>query len=74
MGMRHDWRDALSAYTNKVLIVHGEQDLQELAVAQDYQQSFPQAELKVIAGAGHFSHYSHPEQTAEIITQYLAED
>ncbi|TPV94473.1 MAG: alpha/beta hydrolase [Myxococcales bacterium FL481] len=67
MGMRHDYRSALAAVTAPTLIIHGEKDLQPVAVSKDYQVALANASLVTVAQAGHFPHFSHPDEVAAAI-------
>ncbi len=67
MGMKHDWRDFLARIGAPTLVIHAEKDFQPQGVAEMYQESIPQAQLEVIAGAGHTPHFSHPQAFAEAL-------
>ncbi len=72
MGMRHDWSKALAAVHAPVLVLHGEDDLQSPDVARMYADAFPSGRVEVIDGAGHYGHYTHPEQVASVVSEFLA--
>jgi len=73
MGRSHDWRPSLASYSGPVLIVHGGYDLQSLDVSESYAASFGgPADVRTIAQAGHFPHYTHPAEVVEIIERFLA--
>ena len=75
MGKRHDWRPSLASYSGPALIVHGGNDLQSLDVSESYAASFGgPTDVRTIAEAGHFPHYTHPAEVAEIIARFLAEE
>ena len=75
MGKRHDWRPSLASYRGPALIVHGGNDLQSLTESETYAAAFGgPAAVRTIAQAGHFPHYTHPAEVAEIIDRFLAEE
>ena len=58
-----------------VLIVHGGNDLQSLDVSESFAASFGgPADVRTIAQAGHFPHYTHPAEVVGIIARFLAEE
>jgi proline iminopeptidase len=61
MGRRHDYTDALAWITADTLVVHGNGDLQPVAVSRLYVDGIANAELFVVAGADHFFMGDHPE-------------
>ena len=71
LGKRHDYRDALRAIHAPVLIVHGDRDLQPLAVSQQYAELLPDATLRVLEGAGHFMLEDQPTEFAELVRAFL---
>jgi proline iminopeptidase len=73
MGQRHDYRDALKNVTAPVLVIHGADDLQSEAASRQYVEAFPNAEFAVIENASHFSFEQQPEQFADIVQKFLAD-
>ena len=73
MGQRHDYRDALKNVTAPVLVIHGADDLQSEAASRQYAEAFPNAEFAVIKNAGHFSFEEQPQQFADIVQKFLAD-
>ena len=71
MGFQHDYSRALGAITAPTLIVHGGDDLQPLAVSEDYEHWIPTARVVTVEGSGHFPHYTHGTDLAPIVRQFL---
>ncbi|MDE2792118.1 MAG: alpha/beta hydrolase [Paracoccaceae bacterium] len=71
LGQRHDWRGAISAYNGPTLILHGENDLQTIEVSKMYADALPDARVETITGAGHFPHYTQPDQTTSVLLDFL---
>ncbi|MEU9855889.1 alpha/beta fold hydrolase [Streptomyces sp. NPDC047974] len=58
-----DQRDLLPAVSVPTLLIWGEQDVRSpLAVARQFRESIPGAELVVIPGAGHVSNMERPQE------------
>ncbi len=72
LGQRHDYRGALAAIDVPVLVLHGAADLQPLAVAQEYAEHLPQAQLVTVPGADHFMYNSAPKRFVEEVAEFLA--
>ena len=74
MGRRHDYRDGLHAVEAPVLVVHGSEDVfQPEGANRVYADAFPNAELRVIEGAGHFPFYNQPDAFAQIVGEFLGD-
>lgn len=71
MGMTHDWRSELEVIKTPVLIVHGSDDIQPVGVAHLYADSMANAEVKTLAGAGHFMHYTHAHEFSKFLIEFL---
>lgn len=71
LGMRHDWRRALQAVKSPVLILHGSEDLMPPSRSGVYLDAFPNAEIEVIEGAGHFPHRTHPAQVERRLQRFM---
>ncbi len=71
LGKSHDWRKLISAYEGSALIIHGERDLQSPDVSEMYARALPGAQTKVIPGAGHFPHFTHPDEVNELMRNFL---
>lgn len=74
LGQKHDWREAISAYAGPALVIHGEDDLQTLAVSHLYADSLAGAQVKTIREAAHSPHYSQPEASAQVMREFLNGD
>lgn len=72
MGRKHDWREAVAAVRAPVLVLHGEHDLQPLAATRAFAAAFPDAEVRVVPGVGHFGHADRPEAFAKEVREFLA--
>lgn len=72
MGRKHDWRRAVAGVRVPVLVLHGERDLQPLEASRAFAAAFPNAEVRVIAGASHFAHLERPAAYAEAVRGFLA--
>lgn len=72
MGRKHDWRAALARVRAPTLVLHGERDLQPLAATRAFAAALPDAELRVIPGAGHFAHAEQAEAFASEVRAFLA--
>ena len=73
MGLKHDYRSALNKVTSPALVLHGDQDLQPVAVEQMYVEALPNARLEVIQNASHFSFNEQPEAFAAAVGRFLVE-
>jgi pimeloyl-ACP methyl ester carboxylesterase len=73
MGQWHDYRPALKNVTAPVLVIHGADDLQSESASRLYVEAFPNAEFAVIENAGHFSFEEQPQQFADIVQKFLAD-
>ncbi|MBI4673658.1 MAG: alpha/beta hydrolase [Chloroflexi bacterium] len=71
MGLRHDYRDALKRVTAPVLVIHGQNDLQPEKASRSYVETFPNAEFRVIANAGHFVFTDQPDAFAQSVGEFL---
>ena len=72
-GRRHNYSDALGAITAPTLVVHGENDLQTIEVANDYGRWIADCRIVTIEGAGHFPHYTHGAALAPMVRMFLDE-
>ncbi len=72
MGRKHDWRSALAGVRAPVLVLHGERDLQPVSASRAFAAAFPNAELRIVAGATHFAHSEKPVAFAEEVRAFLA--
>lgn len=69
---RDDVTERLPDITQPTLIVHGDADIAiPLERAQMMMDKLPDAELKVILGAGHAANLSHPEPVNQAIDAFL---
>jgi pimeloyl-ACP methyl ester carboxylesterase len=56
-----DWRPEAATVTAPVLTVHGMRDNLPIAASREWVQSFPEARLLLIDGAGHYPHFEQPD-------------
>lgn len=56
-----DWRGEAARVSAPVLTVHGASDNVPIGASREWVQSFPDARLFVIDGAGHYPHFEQPE-------------
>ena len=64
-----DWRSEAATVTAPVLTVHGMRDNLPIAASREWVQSFPNARLLLIDGAGHYPHFERPDVfTASLAT------
>jgi proline iminopeptidase len=56
-----DWRPEAAKVTAPVLTVHGVRDNLPIAASREWVQSFPEARLLLIEGAGHYPHFEQPD-------------
>jgi proline iminopeptidase len=71
LGRRHDWSGALRSVTAPVLVVHGRDDLQPEAASRLYAAALPNAQFRVIEGAGHFPQVEKPAEFARVVGEFL---
>jgi len=71
MGRRHDYRAALEKVSAPVLVLHGEEDLQNESVSRTYAEVFPEGRFRVFADAGHFPFQEQPAAFAEMVGRFL---
>jgi sigma-B regulation protein RsbQ len=70
-----DNRDDLSKVTVPSLIMQCSEDaIAPLEVGEFLSRHLPQSTLRVMSATGHCPHMSHPEETIQIIKEYLAAD
>jgi pimeloyl-ACP methyl ester carboxylesterase len=66
-----DQRDLLPRIAVPTLLIWGELDVRSpLSVARQFERAIPDAELVVIAGAGHASHLERPERVNEAVREF----
>jgi len=71
MGKRHDWRNSLSVFKGRVLIIRGQNDLQPAEVEVMYASAFTNAHVVEVPEADHFAHNSHPKIVSELVREFL---
>ena len=54
-----------------ILLIAGQKDQKYVEIAESMVSELPNAEINIVVGAGHAVHYEKPEETAEIISQFL---
>jgi pimeloyl-ACP methyl ester carboxylesterase len=57
-----------------LLIAADQDDITPVAAQNELVRRFPSATLEILPGVGHLIHYEVPEQAAELIRRFLAED
>ena len=67
-----DWTNDVAEYSNPVLIIHGTADPVPIEGAQEWVQSFPNARLFRVEGAGHLPWLEQSEVVIEAITTFLS--
>jgi proline iminopeptidase len=58
----YDWTDRISSIETRTLIVHGDDDLLDVSVAEEIHRLIRNSELVVIEHAGHMPFWEAPEQ------------
>jgi 2-succinyl-6-hydroxy-2,4-cyclohexadiene-1-carboxylate synthase len=53
-----------------VLLITGELDAKFTAIARQMTQALPQAQLRIIPGAGHTVHLEHPQEFASLVSDF----
>ena len=71
-GTQEPLWDRLGAITVPVLVVAGERDAKFIALAHRLADALADAELAVVAGAGHTCHLERPEAFVEVLDDWLA--
>jgi proline iminopeptidase len=66
-----DWRPDAAKVTAPVLTVHGVRDNLPIAASREWVQSFPDARLLLIEGAGHYPHFEQPEMFITSLTAFF---
>jgi len=72
MGQKHDYRGALKTIEAPALIIHGEEDLQNISVSEMYEVALTNAEIKSIVNASHFSYNENSLEFSSHIRQFLS--
>jgi proline iminopeptidase len=79
MGRKHDYRAALSEVRAPVLILHGEEDDLLLSGSKVYEDSYPNAKLRIVrrdaaskSRAGHFIMNDQSGQFAQLVGEFLS--
>ncbi|HYI25859.1 MAG TPA: alpha/beta hydrolase [Thermomicrobiales bacterium] len=63
--------DAVAAFRGPALVTHGDQSLPFFApIARLVAATLPRGELRVLTGAGHVPHATHPDEYAAVITGF----
>ncbi len=71
MGLRHDYRPALTQVSAPALVIHAAADLQPEAASRAYAEALPHARFTTIAGSGHFPFYEQPDAFAGAVGDFL---
>jgi proline iminopeptidase len=72
IGAKNDFTPFLERIPAPVLIIHGEDDFQTINVSYLYANSLPNAEVKSIPNAGHFSPNDQPEKFVQLLMAFLS--
>jgi len=67
-----DWTDAVAEYAGPVLVIHGSSDPVPIEGAQEWVQSFPNARLLSVEGAGHMPWLEQPDLVRGAIETFFA--
>ncbi len=71
-SVTHNVRESAPFVTSKTLLIAGDKDdITPLAKQQELLKMFPHAELKVIKGVGHLTHYETPDQVAALVQAFI---
>lgn len=69
----HSVRDVAPAIAVKTLLVAGDKDdITPIQTQKELVALFPDAQLKVIEGVGHLTHYETPDQVAHLVHEFIA--
>ncbi len=68
----YDWRDAVRTIQASTLVLHGLDDVLPARLAQETAALIPNAELALIADAGHMPFWEQPEATFDAVRAFLA--
>ena len=68
----YDWRALLGGVRVPALVIHGDQDLLPVSVAQDLAAALPSARLEIVAGAGHMPFWEAPQRFFELVGDFLS--
>ncbi|MBN1834111.1 MAG: alpha/beta hydrolase [Deltaproteobacteria bacterium] len=71
MGTAHDYRQALKVVRAPVLVIHGDDDFQEVDVERMYANSLPNARLETLKSATHFMYEEKPEEFSKMVGAFL---
>lgn len=66
-----DWRESFHEVDVPVLIIHGAKSPMPLASAYEWERAFPNTELVMIEGAGHFPHVDQPAAFVQAIETFV---
>jgi len=70
----YDWRDSIRALHVPTLVIHGEQDLLPVRVAEALVDVLPDARLMLVPDAGHMPFWEAPERFFPLVERFLAAD
>lgn len=69
----HSLRNRLHRITSPTLVIWGEHDhMVPLKHGETYTEGIPDAKLTIVPGAGHSAHVEKPEESAQLISDFLA--
>lgn len=71
MGKKHDYRPALKKVKAPVLVIQGENDIHGNVSGRIYADLFPNAQMKIIKGSGHFPYSEQPDIFSRIVGEFL---
>lgn len=70
-GAQAPLHDRLATLAVPALLIVGELDAKFRAIAQEMQQALPQAQLEVMAGAGHAVHLEAPREFDSLVRRFI---
>ena len=71
LGPDYDFMDEFARIEAPTLLVHGEDDLIPVGVAQQWDESLPNAHLVIVEEAGHFPHFEQPAVFFPLVDAFL---
>jgi len=67
----YDWRALVRVVHRPALVIHGDQDLLPVSVAEDLIALLPSAELQIMPAAGHMPFWETPEKFFDVVSAFL---
>jgi pimeloyl-ACP methyl ester carboxylesterase len=66
-----DWRDDFAHVDAPVLLIHGSAEPIPRASTEEWVAAFPNAQLEIIDGAGHYPHFERPDVFFRAVRDFL---